>query len=247
MGFISRMGSFGGKTKPTSVGGGGSGGTVVSGLTAATGIADNADANSDISDDYVAPNAMDLEGGAPIGTAATTEGAPAATTAATATPAATSANAAATTATGGEGEGAVAASPFAEAIEIERAPSLEAAASDLSKQVLVTAEALLTSTREIVQSASTLSKQLSIEKNSDPESIEDGYVNANVTTGEGLEGRAPREIDEQMMTDVFNGVKGTVQPPKYKDIKFAILYAIHFAVTIRWFVKSFFRVSIVDG
>ena len=39
-------------------------------------------------------------------------------------------------------------------------------------------------------------------------------------------------------------VKGTVQPPKYKDVKYTVLFLLHFVVMGWWFVDSFKLVSI---
>lgn len=70
-------------------------------------------------------------------------------------------------------------------------------------------------------------------KHVETESIEDGYVNATIT---GKKKGGPK-IEEK---DVFDGVKGTVQRPKYKDVKYAVFFVMHFAIAIWWFVASFF-------
>lgn len=41
----------------------------------------------------------------------------------------------------------------------------------------------------------------------------------------------------------FDGVKGVVQTPKYKDLKYFIFFVLHFGITIWWFVDSFIPVS----
>ena len=43
----------------------------------------------------------------------------------------------------------------------------------------------------------------------------------------------------------FNGIRGVVQAPKYKDLKYFILFVLHFGITIWWFVDSCIPVSCV--
>ena len=43
----------------------------------------------------------------------------------------------------------------------------------------------------------------------------------------------------------FNGIRGVAQAPKYKDLKYFILFVLHFGITIWWFVDSCIPVSCV--
>lgn len=189
------MGFFSLKKKNTTVAED-AGKTVISELSGGSG--------SDISDDYIAPSAEDLEAGA-----------------------ATAAAAAAYTEEGADdnGEGEEVTAPYSslEATANE-SPSASAAYPRSSPLEL-----------EKVPSAADANKQI------DTESIEDGYVNANVTD---MNENEESPVQEK---DVFNGVKGTVQQPKWKDVKYAVLYVIHFGFPAYWFVKSFFPVSRIVG
>ena len=62
----------------------------------------------------------------------------------------------------------------------------------------------------------------------DVESIEDGYVNADIV---------PQPSEDSNFD--FNGEKGTVQQPQYKDVFYSILFVLHFGITIWWYVYSF--------
>ena len=62
----------------------------------------------------------------------------------------------------------------------------------------------------------------------DVESIEDGYVNADIV---------PQPSEDSNFD--FNGEKGTVQQPQYKDVLYSILFVLHFGITIWWYVYSF--------
>jgi len=116
-------------------------------------------------------------------------------------------------------------------ISIEEQPSTTSAAS-LSEIVMLGLEKVLSTNEHLSTTfAASLSK-------TDMESIEDGYVNASIT--EGGQRQPPSEVIEIEVEEVFNGVKGTVQPPKYKDVKYAWMFVFHFAVTVWWFVDSFF-------
>ncbi len=43
--------------------------------------------------------------------------------------------------------------------------------------------------------------------------------------------------------DKFDGIKGVIQTPKYKDLKYSILFMLHFGIILWWFVDSFIPVS----
>ena len=96
------------------------------------------------------------------------------------------------------------------------------------------------------------------------------YVNADLVAsetsrGEGVireEGHGDEGRDESMLPSTttiegdvggevrgpqkgeFNGVRGEIQAPKYKDLKYVIFFMLHFGITIWWLVDSFIPVSI---
>lgn len=57
----------------------------------------------------------------------------------------------------------------------------------------------------------------------------DSEADADEETGGGL----PSQKDK------FDGIKGVIQTPKYKDLKYSILFILHFGIIIWWFVDSF--------
>ncbi|KAL7535905.1 hypothetical protein ACHAWF_005309 [Thalassiosira exigua] len=99
----------------------------------------------------------------------------------------------------------------------------------------------------------------------DVESVEDGYVNASVVESAaasgGTGGTPPRKspvasaessssaaaafpdsrlnLADDATKIPFDGVRGQVQPPKYKDLKYAILFGLHLTLPAFWFLGSF--------
>lgn len=70
--------------------------------------------------------------------------------------------------------------------------------------------------------------------NIDVESIEDGYVNADIVPLPSTEG----DMNVFMEKTQFNGIKGTTQEPEYKDVCYSILFVLHFGITIWWYIDS---------
>lgn len=73
----------------------------------------------------------------------------------------------------------------------------------------------------------------------------DGYVNAGAAEREKARA-SPVPSEDYVQIDEagsFNGVKGTVQPPGYKDVKYAVIFLLHFVLTAWWFLDSFRQVS----
>ena len=68
--------------------------------------------------------------------------------------------------------------------------------------------------------------------NIDVESIEDGYVNADIVPLPSTEG----DMNVFMEKTQFNGIKGTTQEPEYKDVCYSILFVLHFGITIWWYI-----------
>ena len=71
---------------------------------------------------------------------------------------------------------------------------------------------------------------------------------------EGQDATIPTNLDAADATDddkevalpqkvPFDGIKGVIQAPKYKDLKYFIFFVLHFGITIWWFVDSFIPVS----
>lgn len=50
-------------------------------------------------------------------------------------------------------------------------------------------------------------------------------------------------LPQQIGEFEFDGIKGVVQAPKYKDVKYFVLFVLHFGITVWWFVASCIPVS----
>lgn len=75
---------------------------------------------------------------------------------------------------------------------------------------------------------------------------EEGEANIIITQAVVKEEEEEEEeagLPQQIGKLEFDGVKGVVQAPKYKDLKYSVLFLLHFGLTIWWFVASCIPVS----
>ncbi len=123
------------------------------------------------------------------------------------------------------------AAPVVDVAAPEETADLTAAAAEEASALAKAQSLLLSSVPSLTPSVRTEKAPITSNTSSDAKDVEDGYVNLD-------EG-----IGDDDAAEPFDGVKGAVQPPRYKDGKYAWAFLGHFAFAAYWFVDSYFAVS----